>query len=235
MQIHDQFTLEDLDGKPVVVDRSVSPGRVVGVFDDEQEAALARDFAAVEAEPWLQDEELLLALAHEIARTSEIAYPSVVRAFERIGVDAVWLLVGSYTDALVDSLSLNEGGAGWRQMPAERNDHFSVVPFDEDNTHIVVNHTTKPRITYGVHRTEQAAAGEADWRSTEIPAWVGEATERELISALARYLASSLGVHVALIVGVLDHENEASGLDHFWATVSSLIGNLELALGFESA
>ncbi len=66
-----------------------------------------------------------------------------------------------FVDNDAKALALAEGrfgGAGGRQMPAERNDRFSVVSFDEDNTNIVVDHTTKPQITYGVHRTEEGAA-----------------------------------------------------------------------------
>lgn len=233
MKVHDHFRLEKNSGKPVLVDRSVSPGRVIAVFDDEEEARLARDYAAVEAAPWLQEEELLLALAHEIARTSEIPYSSVVQAFEQTGEDGVWMLVSSYSDLLVESLSLNEGGSGWQAMPAARNDRFSVVLLEE--SHIVVDHTVRPGITYGVHKTEEGATREADWRSTEISTWITEATERELIGAVARYLASALGVQVALIVGVLDRERHETGLDEFWGTVSSLMGHLGLAVGLEPA
>ena len=51
MQIHDHFEIVELGDKFTVVDRSMTPGRTIGVFDTWELADRVREFVAVEPTP----------------------------------------------------------------------------------------------------------------------------------------------------------------------------------------
>ena len=104
MQVVDHFEIVELGDKFTLVDRSVSPGRTLGVFDTWEIAQQHLERHAVIPEPWLQDS-LLVSFAVAISERQEIPFGSVVRHLEEIGADAMWLLVN-------DGIELVERAAG---------------------------------------------------------------------------------------------------------------------------
>jgi hypothetical protein len=104
VKVHDHFEIVELGDKFTVVDRSVTPGRTIGVHDTWEEASKGREFLAVEPDEWLRDP-LLTAIARHIAQSQDMPYGSVVRRLEELGVDEMWLVVG-------DGIDLIERAAG---------------------------------------------------------------------------------------------------------------------------
>lgn len=107
MQILEHFEIVELGDKFTVVDRSVSPGRTMGVYDTWEIADQHLEQFAVVPEPWLQDR-LLLATAIAISERQEIPFSAVVRRLEELGPDAMWLLVNDGLELVARAAGLSD-------------------------------------------------------------------------------------------------------------------------------